>query len=611
MKKKILLTTALSLVPMFANGAGPVNTTYQGNNIFATDNQEFTGIIGVGQHLADAPIMIASDRNKYFRDMVQDNSILALMAGNIERLGRELKSNIPPEILQKATAFLAKVTKEKEKVLSARKMINENFDGDFSLIDAIQGVDPKNLTTAAIKAILQNAYDEKRRGEASVDCVVTPTTAPTAIAASSATTSSAPASAEDIKSQKELAHLQQSEQRYLRQQGGEKREKMLKDVQTDIDHHPRIEERRKSESTQEDFQDCLVDIADETDEAKKEALVKRLREDLRDYISPNIKRNTAPKRLVAAQQPETAALEAMTKSVQTISRVVGGRMASLSHVGVSSGEAFESYGVWLKGTYSQGEQKAYDARSGYKFDQKAVTIGVDTGEESLIGAAYSFSSGKATSKNNKDNKDDITAHIATIYGKYAITDKTFVSAQGQIGTATIKKQRDTGTSTIAKANPKASILGGKIELGYVMTLADNVAFIPTIGFDHASVKVKGYTIKGGTNKSVGKMTETRTSVIGGATMQYVHDTGHMKFSPEIHVNGKVALSAKNSDTKIKFGPLAPVTTPSEEAARASYNIGASLKVARCDMLEVSAGYDFDASEKFTSHTGTLKLRVNM
>ena len=88
--------------------------------------------------------------------------------------------------------------------------------------------------------------------------------------------------------------------------------------------------------------------------------------------------------------------------------------------------------------------------------------------------------------------------------------------------------------------------------------------------------------------------------------------GSMKVIPEVHAAIDYAFSSKNSDTKVKLiDGIDAIATPSEKLAKGYYNVGTSVKAVQSDMYEISAGYDLGIAKKFQSHTGTLKLRVNL
>ena len=86
----------------------------------------------------------------------------------------------------------------------------------------------------------------------------------------------------------------------------------------------------------------------------------------------------------------------------------------------------------------------------------------------------------------------------------------------------------------------------------------------------------------------------------------------MKVIPEIHANVDYAFNTKNSATSVTLvNGIDAIATPSQKISKGFYNIGGSVKGIQADMYEISAGYDLGLAKKFQSHTGTLKLKVNL
>ena len=141
----------------------------------------------------------------------------------------------------------------------------------------------------------------------------------------------------------------------------------------------------------------------------------------------------------------------------------------------------------------------------------------------------------------------------------------------------------------------------------------SVYIIPTFGLSYVDVKVDKYTETGnGLNRTVSERKTTRTSGTAGLKVKYLLDMVSVQLMPEVHADIDYALSSKNSDTKVLIvDGLDPISTPAQELTKGYYNVGASLKAQQEDMYEISFGYDFRFAKKFQSHTGTLRLRVDL
>ncbi len=378
-----------------------------------------------------------------------------------------------------------------------------------------------------------------------------------------------------------------------------------------------LNDLRNSSSNQELFKDYLSnlkagaainnkyinDVINQKTAALKSYLDVFMKTDIKDA-------STVP----SVQKSDTAVTEGMMNSLNATRGLVDARINSFS--AVSSGDLLKTYGAWVQGSMTSATQKAYKNAPGYKLSQKGVTIGADTGDENMLGIAYSYFDNEIKNKLNSANKEDIKSHHFTAYGKFILADDIFLKGQGQFGKSDIKKTRNTGdlANNLAKSKTKADIYAGKLEIGYDYSLSSPVHIIPTVGISHSDIKVKGYSETGlGLNRSISKRTTTRTSGLAGISVNYdANMDSVIKLMPEIHANIDYAFNTKNSATIVKvFNGIDPIATPAEKLAKAYLNLGASVKAFKCDRYELSAGYDLGLAKKFNSYTGTLKVRINM
>ncbi|MDP5020768.1 MAG: autotransporter domain-containing protein, partial [Rickettsiaceae bacterium] len=337
-----------------------------------------------------------------------------------------------------------------------------------------------------------------------------------------------------------------------------------------------------------------------------------LKAEINKYLITNVTAANI-KNLPAVQASDSAVSEGLVDGVRALGTVIGGRVAAVG-LGTNAGDLLESYGVWIKGNYTKGTQKSHGVNPGYKFDQTGVTIGADTGDESMLGIAYSYSMSDIKNKTNSSTKDDIQSHTGTIYGTFAVTNEAFITGQAHYGLSKIKKKRATGdiNNTIATAKPKATTFGARAEVGYLYAIDPNIHIVPTIGVSHVDVKVDGYTEKNGLSRTIAKRKTTRTSGIASVSAKYLSDMGSMKLVPEVHANIDYAFNSKNSNTQVTLiTGIDPIATPAQKLTKGYYNVGTSIKAIQADMYEISGGYDFGFAKKFQSHTGSLKLRINL
>ncbi|MEM6338732.1 MAG: autotransporter outer membrane beta-barrel domain-containing protein [Pseudomonadota bacterium] len=381
--------------------------------------------------------------------------------------------------------------------------------------------------------------------------------------------------------------------------------------------NPLYDEVRKSPEAQDELKDQINTIlsaraAVNNEELRvngSQALLERLKSNIALFVNPNPSSgaNVAP-----IQKPDTAVTESLLNSSLVTRNLIDSRINGFT--AVSAGDMMETYGVWVKGSYTRATQKSHGGSDGFTAEQKGATIGIDTGDETLVGIAYSFFKDDIKNKATKSNKEDITSHTISAYGKFDATNEVYVSGQAQFGIANIKKKRASGTiaNDIASAKTKSTTIAAKAEIGYDYSM-NNIHIIPSAGIAYTDVTVKGYKESGSSlNREVGKRTSNRTSGIAGLMVKYLADVSTMKLIPEAHANIDYAFNTKNSNTSVTIlDGIAPIATPSQKLTKAYYNVGTSVKAIQSDMFEFTAGYDFGFAKKFQSHTGTLKVRVNL
>lgn len=321
----------------------------------------------------------------------------------------------------------------------------------------------------------------------------------------------------------------------------------------------------------------------------------------------------ANKDLTPVQKADTHTTGGIMGASLANTGVITDRLSGFTSQGIAAGDIFQTYGAWIKGTIGMGEQRPFKSEPGYKFNQKGFTIGIDTGDESVFGAAFSFFKADNTSKDNSSTKDNTLTRIASIYGLHVINPEFFLSGQITYGTSIITKTRRTGdlANNVATAKPTAIVATRKAELGYIYAINETTQLIPTLGFAHNKVDVKPYSESGnGLNRKVSKRTTVRTSGTAGLTLRHATEMQSVKLMPEIHTNFDYAFINTNSDTIITVADALTVSTPSKKLSKLYINIGGSVKFAASKTIDLMVGYDLGLATKFMSHTGNLKLKVN-
>ena len=607
MTKKLLLTTALvsALCATTAN-AVEFEIAYNGNNTFTVNAVQYNGIHGVidgishliqtGQiHLnegEDVEYTLSPDTQKaYLSDLFSANNA-ALKADIVRGLNPADVAEFNEELDELTSLFSSLTPSLRDSLFDTVALNDLDLDGLRQLVaDSTAAKEDSNQLQNLISLRTDNKATDSRFSETEK------------LASQNATIK---ALLEERNNLLESATTLSTEQA-----------SRLDAISKQIGSLKEFVETRNAKETQENLKQriALIELAVSSNEnkalnAKAVADLNQLKKDIDRYLVRDIK-DTAT--LPNVQKSDTAVSEGLMNSLVISRGVVDSRISGFS--AVSAGDLMQAYGVWAQGSMSRGTQKAYGNAPGYKLDQKGITIGADTGDETLLGLAYSFFMNDIKNKANSSNKEDIKSHMVTVYGKFDVTNEVFVSGQGQYGKSNIKKKRATGdlANNIASAKTNATSMAAKLEVGYNYEVAPQIYLVPTVGASYANVEIKGYKETGsGLNRSVAKRTTNRTSGLAGITAKYVADMGSMKVIPEIHANVDYAFNTKNSATSVTIiNGIDAIATPSEKISKGFYTFGGSVKGIQSDMYEISAGYDFGLAKKFQSHTGTLKLRVNL
>ena len=317
--------------------------------------------------------------------------------------------------------------------------------------------------------------------------------------------------------------------------------------------------------------------------------------------------------LASFQMPDSLTGDSLLVTNNSVNNLINIRINEAIGRGISSGDDTEHYGSWVKAIYTSANQKSFKITPGYKSNQTGMIVGFDAGEDSKIGAAYSFVNSNIKGK-NVSSKEEIHNHYGSIYGLLVISDNLFADGQLSYGISDIKKQRknDDTNRSIASGKTKANTLNVQALLGYDFKVDGTLShIIPTIGIESTQCNIKGYKETGnGLNRKVNKRNVTKTSVISGLINQYEIDMRDHKIVPEIYAHINYAISRKNDNTKITLtNNTLPITIPSTELSKIIYNLGSSLKLSY-KALNFGVGYDLNFGKKFISNTGSIKIRAD-
>jgi len=323
--------------------------------------------------------------------------------------------------------------------------------------------------------------------------------------------------------------------------------------------------------------------------------------------------------LSSLQAPDTLTTDSLLSTTEIVSDIVNNRVLEFNIAeakgetsGIAAGDdLLKSYGLWVKGFLSYAKQEEVNLLPEHKDRQGGFTVGFDVGEDYIVGIAYTAAHSKIKHPNNIET---IESNLGTLYNLLNFDNNLFFSGQARYGKADINKLRSTNDlgNNVARGDTKATLAGGRMDLGYYYNFVNNLQLIPTIGVSHDDITVKKYTeTGGGLNRTVNRRNGNKTAALLGVTINYSINTSTLVIIPELHINIDHTVKRKNDKTTITlFTGMVPVETLAGKPSKTLYKIGTSVKISKIQSFDLSVGYDLALGKKYYSHAGSIQTRVN-
>ncbi len=317
-------------------------------------------------------------------------------------------------------------------------------------------------------------------------------------------------------------------------------------------------------------------------------------------------------RLTASAAPATAT----SAAAASVATAVSSRMASVAMPSdaPSAGDEPMGFGLWAQGFGSKATQKARKGDAGYKGTVMGGTVGADTmvSDSSMVGIAVSYASSELKFKDAKaGDKTKSNNMFFSVYGRHTLANDWFVQGNAAFGSGNVKANMKTAMLTAASAKYDTMAFSMEALAGYNYKLSNVATLVPAVGLSYLNVNEGGYTEKGTVGRTITKKSADKFTAIAGATVQGGFDMSGSYVTPEVHAFVNYDLKAKNPTVEAKIdGYSKGINVTAAKAAKVNYNLGTSL-TARTGMVEYGVGYDAKLANKFVSHQGTLRLRVDL
>jgi len=300
--------------------------------------------------------------------------------------------------------------------------------------------------------------------------------------------------------------------------------------------------------------------------------------------------------------------------------------------GVSAGDLIKPHGVWISGSgfASYARQGVIKGYAGYKNKSHGSALGADLKlSDSWMGGAVVTRSGSIVNMCNYATGSKYTSDstLATIYAMYLPNDRIFIRSSITYGTITNinNSQRIIGftrngaggyTPVVRDAYGKyvSRLLSPDLTAGYRLSLSRSMSLIPTIGAQYVNILNGEYKETGADPWNMMVRQQPKAGVwygVLGAELSSFVKVKETFVMPEIHATFKKALHGQNPLILSSFDGMAGVfVSKSKPSRKVSYILGGSVTMMGSQGLSVGLGYDASLSEKYVSHRGSVRLKLN-
>ena len=322
----------------------------------------------------------------------------------------------------------------------------------------------------------------------------------------------------------------------------------------------------------------------------------------------------------ATPQVNQSNATALTSTSQSLD-VVGTRLTQLragideSSTGMAAGGAVADKGLWIQGFGTTATQDQRSGVDGYNATTGGVALGADmaVAADSRLGLSFSYAKSSVDGNGTTISGTDIDSYQLNAYGSHNMgawyTD-------GLLGAAyhNYNGTRNVAGGLIASSGDyNGETYTARAGGGYHFMTNNGIDITPNGSFTYSYNHTEGYTETGagGLDNIVGS-SDTQ-ALIGriGVDLGHNYTYNTMLIRPVVRAAYLYDFIGDQQDTTSQFtGGGATFKVKDASPARSSFDLGASLNVARTDNISFSADYDFEAKSQYTSHSGVLRARYN-
>ena len=314
-----------------------------------------------------------------------------------------------------------------------------------------------------------------------------------------------------------------------------------------------------------------------------------------------------------------SSVQAVSSTSQSLD-VVGSRLTQLragidnSASGLAAGGKVADKGIWIQAFGTTATQDLRNGIEGFDADTAGFAVGADKAisDNTRLGLSASYAKSSVDGNGNTISSSDIDSYQLNAYGSYNMGQWY---TDGLLGGAFHKFNTDrtiVGTG-VANGDYNGETYTARVGGGYRIPTSKGIDVTPNSSLTYSYNHAQGYTETGagGLNTTV-KSADTQ-ALVGrlGADLGYSFNYNSMLVRPVLRAAFLYDFVGDQQSTTAQFtGGGATFKVKDASPARASYNLGASLNVARTDNITFSADYDFQGKSDYTSHSGVLRARYS-
>lgn len=289
--------------------------------------------------------------------------------------------------------------------------------------------------------------------------------------------------------------------------------------------------------------------------------------------------------------------------------------------GVSSGDLAKNLQVWGQAfgqVLRQGERKNV---AGFDATTRGLTVGADSEgiyEGATIGLAFSYADSTVKSRSVNSTNSDIGSYNISLYGDYDLTDSSYLV--GDIGyTYGDNESTRFNVGGVAGLNANSDYDSHQIEArliaarDYSLTNYNGVRITPKVQAHYIRFQNEDITETGAGGASLSIDSEAlhifELGVGVDARKDYKQSNGGI-FSPEVSVGYRYDVVGDALQTTSTFAAGGPsFRSEGADPDQGTFNLGLGLGYVSTDSLELTASYDYENKDAFSSHSAFLRAAM--